>query len=300
MKRLFTFGCSFTLYNWPTWADLYGLEFGSLHYNWGYPGLGNRALLERIAECHARMNITKEDTVIIQWSSVIRHDYLRTDITKTEGTNWRTHGSIFSEKNAKIFDNKWIYDFWDEKAYLIHTLNYIITATTMLEGIGCKWMMTSMNDLSKIGHEISDRTFGGEYQGNQDLVNFWEADPNLSFYKEFIWDRYHDHWVEPIINVLAETEEMSWTFDIDPSSDTEKTFKIKNGKWEEAHPTVMQHATWMLQLKDQMGEKPVLYQEQVDLIKLVEGVKNSTKFYKDFEAIIRNTEWFIQRQYRGL
>jgi hypothetical protein len=300
MKRLFTFGCSFTLYNWPTWADIYGLEYGPLHYNWGYPGLGNRALLERLGECHARMNITKDDTVIIQWSSAIRHDYLRTDIIKTEGTNWRTHGSIFSKENAKVFDNKWIKDFWDEKAYLIHTLNFITTAMAMLEGIGCKWMMTSMNDLTKIGHEVSDRTFGGEYQGNQKLVDFWDADTNLLFYKEFIWDKNKDHWVDPIINVIAETEEMSWTFDVDPNRNIEKTYKIINGKWEEAHPTSMQHATWMLQLKDRMGEKPVLYTEQIELIKHVEEVKKNTKTFKEFEDSLRSTEWFLQRQYRGL
>lgn len=298
MKKLFTFGCSFTNYNWPSWADLLGVEYGGFYYNWGYAGLGNRAIAERLAECHARMNITKDDTVIIQWSSAIRHDYLRTD-KNNWGTSWRTQGSIFSRENAKIFDDKWLEDFWDEKAYLIHTLNHITSSITMLEGIGCKWMMTSMNDLTKIGHDASDRTFGGEYQGNQTLVNFWEADPNLRFYKEFIWDQYSDHWVDPIINVIPETRELSWTFDFDPNREIEKMFKVKSNKWEEAHPTVTQHAIWLLELKQQMGDESLLCQEQLDLIKLVEELKTSTKTFKEFEDNLKGTEWFIKRQYRG-
>ena len=47
-NRLFVFGCSFTMYAWPTYADFLGYEFD--HYeNWGFPGLGNRAIAERVA-----------------------------------------------------------------------------------------------------------------------------------------------------------------------------------------------------------------------------------------------------------
>jgi hypothetical protein len=300
MKRLFTFGCSFTHYNWPTWADLYGLEFGSLHYNWGYAGLGNRAIAERLAECHARMNITADDTVIIQWTSPLRHDYLRTDVMRTEPTHWRTHGSVFSKENAKVFDYKWIKQFWDEKAYLIHTLNNIVLAMQMLKGTGCKWMMTSMNDLTKIGNEKSDATFGGEFQAPGKLKNFWEVDHNLSFYKEFIWDQHEDHWVDPIINVIPETDELNWLFDVDPNRDIEKTYPVRNGKWIEAHPTVTQHAIWMLKLKEEMGQEPVYIPEQLALIKHIEQIKKDTSTFKQFEDTVAASEWFMQRQYRGL
>ena len=37
--------------------------------NWGFPGLGNRAIAERVAECHIKNNITKDDTVLVQWST---------------------------------------------------------------------------------------------------------------------------------------------------------------------------------------------------------------------------------------
>jgi len=298
--RLFTFGCSFTNYNWPTWADLYGLEYGAFHYNWGYAGLGNRAIAERLAECHARMEINSEDTVIIQWSSPLRHDYMRTNVRKTEGTYWATHGSVFSKENSKVFDYKWINTFWDEKAYLIHTLNNIVLTIKFLEGIGCKWMMTSMNDLQLVGNDLGDKTFGGEYQPSGRLKKFYDVFPDLIFYKEAIWDKYPNKWIDPIINVVEESHELSWSFDFDKTRDVEKSFSVKNGIWEEAHPTVRQHAIWMLKLKDEMGLDPKLSPEQIYLIKQIEEIKENTKTFQEFENRIMSTDWFIQRQYRGL
>src|SRR6056300_1631069 len=106
-NRLFTFGCSYTLYNWPTWADLLGLEY-PIFFNWGYAGLGNRAIAERLAEAHARFNINESDTVIIQWSSPLRHDWMHFGKGGDDLSNWRTHGSIFSKENSKIFKYDWI------------------------------------------------------------------------------------------------------------------------------------------------------------------------------------------------
>ena len=73
MTRLYVLGCSFSNYAWPTWADMLGLEFDE-YENWAFPGLGNRAIAERVAEIHARNTLTKDDTVVIQWTSHLRHD----------------------------------------------------------------------------------------------------------------------------------------------------------------------------------------------------------------------------------
>lgn len=300
MKKLFTFGCSFTNYNWPTWADLLGLEYFP-HFNWGYAGLGNRAIADRVAEAHARMPFEKGDVVIVQWSSPLRHDWMRTDLTKTEGTYWKTHGSVFSEDNAKIFDSHWIHTFWDEKAYMIHTLNNIVAVQAMLDGIGCDWYMTSMNDLTKMGNQKNAKTLGGEHQiPGTELRNFWEVDNSLMFYKEAIWDKYPNRWVDPIINVIPETEELCWRFEFDKHRKEEKNFKVTNGMWEEAHPTSRQHAIWMLALKEKMGLEATLTHEQVELVKEIEAIKANTKTFKEFEDGMAKSSWHIERNYRGL
>ena len=35
----------------------------------GHSGLGNRAIAERVAEIPQKTNLTKDDTVLIQWTS---------------------------------------------------------------------------------------------------------------------------------------------------------------------------------------------------------------------------------------
>ena len=114
MKRLFTFGCSFTEYGWPTWADLLGVGF-DLHENWGLRGIGNRAIAERIAECFTKNKFTKDDTVIVQWSSHLRHDWYHIhNFPDGRHPGWKTSGSIFSPNNSKIYTNSWIELFFYE------------------------------------------------------------------------------------------------------------------------------------------------------------------------------------------
>ena len=49
MKRLFAFGCSFTGYGWPTWADIIGQSF-DYYENWGKSGIGNYLISSRVVE----------------------------------------------------------------------------------------------------------------------------------------------------------------------------------------------------------------------------------------------------------
>ncbi len=46
------------MYAWPTYADFLGYEF-DYYENWAFPGLGNRAIAERVAECHVKIILQK-------------------------------------------------------------------------------------------------------------------------------------------------------------------------------------------------------------------------------------------------
>jgi hypothetical protein len=107
MKRLFALGCSFTSYAWPSYADFAGLYFDE-YENWAFPGLGNRALLERLSEIHTTKNLTKQDTVIIQWTNPFRND-----THKFSEGHWRTKGSIFNFINSDRYNRKWLDEFFD-------------------------------------------------------------------------------------------------------------------------------------------------------------------------------------------
>lgn len=72
--RLFTFGCSMTSYNWPTWADILGKEWKSFE-NWGQRAAGNNFIFNSVIECDSRNNFTPDDTILIMWSGPARIDY---------------------------------------------------------------------------------------------------------------------------------------------------------------------------------------------------------------------------------
>lgn len=74
MSRLFTFGCSFTKYHYPTWADIVGSCFNE-YQNWARGSAGNNFILSSLQECHARNNLTAADTVIILFAPLTRYDY---------------------------------------------------------------------------------------------------------------------------------------------------------------------------------------------------------------------------------
>lgn len=73
-KRLFTFGCSFTNYNYPTWADIIGFHY-PIYENWGKPSQGNSFILSSVIEADKRNNFNKDDDILILWSGIDRFDF---------------------------------------------------------------------------------------------------------------------------------------------------------------------------------------------------------------------------------
>lgn len=254
MKRFFAFGCSYTLYSWPTWADMLGTEYDEF-YNWGYAGLGNRAIAERVAEAHAKHNFTKDDLVIVQWSTHIRHDWWHR-YSKPErspdGIGWKTSGSVFNEINQELYDQKWVSTFFYEPAYFMHTLNNIMLVQHMLESIGCTWYMTSMGDVRNLGADLRDHSLYGEkgnlvnpFDKNVDKVA-WKKIPNLEIYDDKIWGTFTDHWVKPLELFCQQYPDYTYSY-------YSVNSRTKQAGWEvDLHPSPRQHYLW---LKEELSEK---------------------------------------------
>lgn len=129
-KRLFTFGCSFTQYHWPTWADILGYD---AHYfeNWALSGGGNDFILNRLVECHQRNTLDKDDLVMIMWSGVTREDHYN--------GRWQLRGNIYTCHDMDaIIKNR------SPQGYLLKSLNYITAAKSLLDSIGCDYHFLSM------------------------------------------------------------------------------------------------------------------------------------------------------------
>lgn len=132
-KRLFTFGCSWTDFAWPTWADIIARDLDIYYENWGVSGIGNQGIQSRFVECNNKNNFTDTDLVIVQWSGWNREDrFLEA---------WKASGSIF---NNPYYDNKFIKKYWNYNNDLIK--NSVAIKTTndaYLENIGYQWSLQS-------------------------------------------------------------------------------------------------------------------------------------------------------------
>lgn len=108
-KRFFSFGCSFTSYRWPTWADLLSKEMPNCtYYNCGQAGAGNQYISYKVAEINQKFNFNKDDLVIILWSTFTREDRFIND-------QWMTYGNIY---NNPLYDDKYIEKYVDEKGFV--------------------------------------------------------------------------------------------------------------------------------------------------------------------------------------
>ena len=132
-NRLFTFGCSHTLYYWPTWADMIGLEY-DIHYNFGRPGLGNFAILNNVIRVIDHFKITKEDTILILLTSWDRIDYLG------DYETWDGLGGITGDEALEVFGETFIKNHISNVPYeLERTFTYVKILKTILSNLGCKF-----------------------------------------------------------------------------------------------------------------------------------------------------------------
>jgi hypothetical protein len=213
-KRLFMFGCSLTQYMWPTWATLLNFTDFDEVQNWGYPGIGNRAIAERISECNIKHKFTKSDTVIVQWSTHLRNDFFHQEgLLVDRHPGWKTGGSIFNFKNRKIYNNEWYFSFFDEEAYIYHSLNYIHLSQQLLKNLNVNWYMTSIGDLRNLS---SDFQHPAEYGENSIFLNIknifkskefplFKKTPTLKIYEDEIWTSNQHRWLSPILSYLQNT-----------------------------------------------------------------------------------------------
>ena len=143
MSRFFAFGCSYTHYLYPTWADLYGAEFDE-YYNLAQIGAGNQCIFEKLVEADITYQFKPDDTIIIMWSTCHRHDLYKDN-------KWVTPGHIFSA--AQVYDEEYIRNYFDIKGSILHTFNYIYAAKKLLEQTDSKWSMGSMASMTSAINE---------------------------------------------------------------------------------------------------------------------------------------------------
>ena len=124
-----TFGCSFTKYHWPTWADivlkqaeLEGFETD----NWGMPGSGNLFIAIQIQHAIASGLLKTGDHAFISWSTFAREDRL------VDG-RWILPGNIF---NQQSYSQDWVEKYADVEFYTLRDCALINATQLALKNLG--------------------------------------------------------------------------------------------------------------------------------------------------------------------
>jgi hypothetical protein len=175
-KRLFTFGCSFTKYNYPTWADITALYVAPKeYYNFGRQGAGNMYITNMISQADEYFNFQSDDLVIVMWSDLNRED--RYYMPMREPARWECHGNTanqaFFKKFTKRFSNP-VHSALRDYAN-IKLANFLLQNKTQVHNL----QMVDIVDTDK--HNLKDL---------EKLANLYKTTLNKiapSFYK-LIWD----------------------------------------------------------------------------------------------------------------
>lgn len=105
MRRLFTFGCSFTHYFWPCWPEILDRELTDTQvYNYGLAGIGNVGISHRIMEADIMHKFTEDDEIMILWTSWNREDRIL-------GEAIAQFGNVFSNIGGKAWQ-RFMKEYW--------------------------------------------------------------------------------------------------------------------------------------------------------------------------------------------
>jgi hypothetical protein len=143
--RLFTIGCSFTKYDWDTWADYVG-SFYKEHINLGAPGAGNQFIATELTEAILDYDITPKDRIVIQWSSCQREDrYLsKVDSNLFKYHYWRMEGSMYDQE---FYSKEWVERYTTKEHFVKRDFMLIHNMFNTLKYLKIPFLMTSMIDI---------------------------------------------------------------------------------------------------------------------------------------------------------
>lgn len=208
-KRFFAFGCSFTQYCWPTWADIISKEFKE-SYNYGRSGGGNFFIYQSLIEAILKHKIDKNDLVMIMFSNVTREDRF----TKARG--WITPGNLYFQNE---YDNKFLKNYMCDHGYLMRDLNLVTGCALALDSIACDYKLMSIVPFDS---------------KQSDGIKMSEIDYLLKFYKTTL------DAVEP--SVLDAVFKGDWN-----TKQPRPTYHVswQKEKYSDNHPTPAEHLEYL-------------------------------------------------------
>lgn len=222
-KRFFAFGCSFTDYYWPTWANIISQEIPDTHI-YAKNGAGNFFIFQSLMEAIVHHKIDKDDLVMIMFSNVTREDRF------TRKRGWITPGNLYHQTE---YDHKFLDKYLCDHGYLMRDLNLVHGCKLSLESIGCDYELMSMVPFNS---KKSDNNI------------MYKVDYLLDFYKETI-ESVHPSVMDVVFNGNWNSRKPRPTYKCTWSTDL----------YVDNHPTPKEHLEYLQKtFKDMTFEQTTL------------------------------------------
>ena len=159
-KRVFIFGCSFTNYIWPTWANIlcYDTDLNCKVYNFGTSGAGNLYITERISAANQKFKFSKDDLVLVMWTTFSRED-------RYIGNRWETPGNIWTQG---FYPNEWIVKYTCVRGYLVRDLGLMSATVNSLEFMPCDAIV-----LKAVDPSYDEKYYTGQH-GVRDVIDLYK------------------------------------------------------------------------------------------------------------------------------
>jgi hypothetical protein len=196
-KRIFAFGCSYTNYVTPTWANIIAYDLQLPFENWALSGTGNFAIQSRLVECDYRRSLNNDDLVMILWSGWNREDRFNVD----EG-GWLRGGYIF---NNPHYDKHFLDKYWTLENDIVRNMTVLHTTRR------------AYKDVIKFEGEKTSPFYGDEYNPevipkNKEnyisslLREFEKRSPKIPKFDDLEQNEWHEVFNDAHPNVLQHLE----------------------------------------------------------------------------------------------
>lgn len=268
VKRLFSFGCSFTSYSWPTWTEIVSLDLDIPHYNFGLSGAGNSYISNMVCQADALYHFDEDDLIIVSWTNVSRED-------RWVNRQWITPGNIYTQN---IYDENFVNKWVDPVGCLVRDLAYIKLVKNFLENKKCTFHFLSMCNIVEKFNQSSNISIIPDH-----LVPVYEK--LLDFYKSEL------EFIKPSFF------EVLWNNDV---YNNKFLVKDKNGSeyFRDGHPYPIEHFEYL----KTVFNKHTFKETTIDAVNLsqtnlITFINDMDKFYKKHWAVYELSEELGKKLY---